>query len=153
MWSFFVQDNEAPIVNAGFEQVIWLTETDTVQLEGTAEDDGQPEEPGTLTYTWARTAGPETAVLSNPNQLSTTVTFAERGDYTFTLTADDGELKTSASVRVVVGDNACDASHLSTGKPYDAGDVNHDCIVNLEDFAILFGNNWLDCTNTLAKCE
>ncbi|HOM60126.1 MAG TPA: DNRLRE domain-containing protein [Anaerohalosphaeraceae bacterium] len=153
MWSFFVQDNEAPIVNAGSKQVIWLTETNVVQLEGTAEDDGQPEEPGTLTYTWARTAGPETAVISNPDHLSTTVTFAERGDYTFTLTVDDGELKTSASVRVVVGDNACDASHLSTGKPYDAGDVNQDCIVNLEDFAILFGNNWLDCTNTLAKCE
>ncbi len=153
MWSFFVQDNEAPIVNAGSEQVIWLTETNVVQLEGTAEDDGRPEVPGTLTFTWARTAGPETSVISNPDQLSTTVTFAERGDYTFTLTADDGELKTSARVRVVVGDNACDASHLSTGKPYAAGDVNQDCIVNLEDFAILFGSNWLDCTNTLADCE
>jgi hypothetical protein len=153
MWSFFVQDNEAPIVNAGSEQVIWLTETNTVQLVGTAEDDGQPEEPGALTVAWAKTAGPATAVISNPNQLSTTVTFAERGDYTFTLTADDGELQTSASVRVVVGDNACDASHLSTGKPYAAGDVNQDCIVNLEDFAILFGSSWRNCTNTLAGCE
>lgn len=153
MWSFFVRDNEAPVVNAGSQQVIWLTETDTVQLVGTAEDDGRPEEPGTLTVSWAQTAGPDTAVINNPEQPSTTVTFTERGDYTFTLTADDGELQTSASVRVVVGSNACDASHLSTGKPYDAGDVNQDCIVNLEDFAILFGNNWLDCTNTLAECE
>jgi len=151
-WYFFTYDNEPPVVNVGEEQAIWLTDPNTVNLVGDVKDDGLPSDPGTVTVKWTLTEGPATAVIGTPDQLTTTVTFTERGDYTFTLTADDGELKASASVRVVVGTNSCDASHLQSGEPYNPADVNEDCVVNLDDLQILLVDDWLNCTDNLTDC-
>ena len=78
--------------------------------------------------------------------------FVERGDYTFTLTADDGELQTTDTVRISVGDDACDASHISTGDPYSPADGNQDCIVTLADFAAMLTEDWFNCTDELTDC-
>lgn len=154
MWDFLVYDNEAPVVDAGTNDVTWLVSgSAAVNLSGTADDDGLPEDPGMLTYTWERTGGPETAIIDPNDQLNTTVTFSEAGDYEFTLTADDGALSGSDSVRIVIGNNPCEASHMFTGADYDDGDVNEDCIVDLTDFVLLIVDNWLDCTNTLTGCN
>jgi hypothetical protein len=152
IWSFYTYDNLAPTVNAGDDQVTWLTnDPNTITLVGTADDDGQPS--GTLTVAWTRTAGPATAVISSANQLSTLVSFVEPGDYTFTLTANDSELQTSDAVRVVVGAGPCDASHVFTGDLYNDADANQDCLVDLADFIELIASDWLSCTDTLTHCN
>ena len=152
LWSFTVNDNTAPYgVDAGADQTIYLTSTNTVNLAGSASDDGRPAA-GTFTTTWAETAGPGTSDIATPDQLSTTVTFTERGDYTFTLTADDSELQTTDTVRIVVGDDACDASHIETGADYNAADANQDCMVDLTDLQLLMVDNWLNCTDSLDNC-
>ncbi|MEN6308488.1 MAG: hypothetical protein ABFD91_12105 [Anaerohalosphaeraceae bacterium] len=149
-WSFTTYNNKAPVVDAGEDQVTWLP--NTVTLTGTASDDGRPANPGTLTFQWEESAGPGTSVIASPNQLSTTVSFTASGDYQFTLTANDGELKTTDTIRVVIGNGPCDASHVFTGDPYNKADQNQDCLVDLNDFMVLIVADWLNCTDTLSLC-
>jgi hypothetical protein len=152
-WSFNVYNNQAPTVDAGEPQVNWLSnDPNTVTLTGTAGDDGSPAVPGALSYTWQETSVLGTAVIASPDQLSTTVSFTAAGDYDFTLTADDGELQTSDTVRIVIGNLPCDASHVFTGNPYYDGDANEDCIVDLQDLIDLIVDDWLHCTDSLENC-
>lgn len=67
------------------------------------------------------------------------------------LTADDGEKQDSSTVRIVVGDNSCDASHLETGSAYAPGDDNEDCVVDLEDFLSLIARDWLNNTDHVTE--
>ena len=69
----------------------------TVAVSGTATDEGLPVTPGVLTTTWSATGG---GAIGDASALSTTVTFAGRGIYTVTLTADDGELTAADSLTV-----------------------------------------------------
>lgn len=152
-WRFSTYDNEAPYnVSAGSDQWIALDSATAVSLSGSADDDGLPADPGALSYTWERTAGPDTAVIDTPNASATTVSFTERGDYEFTLTVSDGDLAVSDIVRVVVGDDDCDASHILSGDPYNDADYNEDCIVDLQDFVDLIASDWLNCTDDLTNC-
>ena len=158
MWNFYVNDNDPPAVDAGINQAVWLGKSGTpgqevVSLNGTTSDDGLPLDPGTYTILWTQEDNGAPAVVIDPNDVdSTSVTMTERGDYLFKLTADDGEANSSDTVRIVVGNDACDASHLYDGTDYDPGDINLDCIVNLNDFALLIAKNWLNCTDTLDNC-
>ena len=156
MWSFFTDNNESPTVNAGEDQVTWLGKSGTpgqevIQLQGIVSDDGLPDPPASLTLLWTQVAG-DSVVITPADQAAATVTITARGDYQFTLTADDSVKRTSDTVRIVVGATACDASHLSTGNPYNVADANQDCIVDLEDFAAVIAANWLNCTDTLTDC-
>ncbi|MEJ5259926.1 MAG: hypothetical protein WHS88_07040 [Anaerohalosphaeraceae bacterium] len=155
MWSFYTNDNQPPYnVSVGSPQATWLVAgTTSVTLIGSAQDDGLPIPPGQLSYLWERTAGPTTAVIVSPNSSSTRVDFTQAGDYTFRLTASDGAESASATVRVVVGNTSCDASHVFYNQPYNPADVNQDCIVNLTDLQTLIVNNWLVCDNTLEPCN
>lgn len=155
MWSFYTNDNQPPYnVSAGSNQATWLVDgTTSVTLIGSAQDDGLPIPPGQLSYLWERTAGPATAVIVSPNSSSTRVDFTQTGDYTFRLTVSDGAESVSATVRVVVGNTSCDASHVFYNQPYNPADVNQDCIVNLTDLQLLIVNNWLVCDNTLEPCN
>lgn len=166
-WNFIVNDNEPPVVDAGTDDAVWLGMSSTpgqeeYTLNGTVTDDGLPEDPGTFTILWTQEDNGAPSVAIDPNNIEDpTVTFTERGDYLFTLTADDGQEGglgiSSDSVRIVVGDTPCDASHIDGGTidnpaPYDPGDYNQDCIVDMTDFAELVAANWLDCTDTLDNC-
>lgn len=151
VWSFFVNNNEPPIVNAGPDQVTWGLPK-VISLSGTASDDGRPNPPGLLTVQWTQDSGPA-VTISPANQLNTSVSVSQVGVYVFRLTADDGEVQVYDTVKVVVGETSCQASHLSTGLPYAAGDFNQDCIVDLEDFAELLSRNWRACTNLLTGCN
>jgi hypothetical protein len=153
-WNFSTSDNEAPIVDAGPDQIVWLGKSGTagqelVQLDGTVSDDGS------YTVQWSQIVNGAPLVtivttdIEDPN-----VTFTARGDYEFTLTADDGiGAPVSDTVRIVVGDDSCDASHIDSGAAYDAGDANQDCIVDLADFVELIASSWLNCTNTEEGCD
>ena len=78
--------NQAPIVNAGPDQVAVLSKSLT--LNGSATDDGLPN--GVLTIAWSKVSGPGTAQFSSPNKAVTTVTFNRIGNYTLRLRATDG---------------------------------------------------------------
>lgn len=149
-WSFSTYNNEVPVVQAGANQTLWGLPSD-VALNATVTDDGMPV-PAKLTYRWTQVTGPLSAVIQSPNTEDTTVTITERGDYRFMLTASDGEKESSDSLRIVVGDTSCDASHIETGAAYNIGDQNHDCIVDLADMMILIAADWLNCTDTLGLC-
>jgi len=151
VWSFYVNNNEAPVVEAGNPQVLWGLPK-AVALDGSVTDDGLPSSSYTVLWTQVDNGAPA-AVISPADAEDTTVTITQRGDYLFKLTADDGEAQGSDTVRVVVGETPCDASHLSSGAAYAPGDVNKDCIVNLEDFALLIAPNWMDCTDELTLCQ
>lgn len=155
VWNFLVNDNALPFVDAGPDQVTWGLPK-VINLDGATSDDGLPNPPASYAVQWTQTSGPVNVVIDPSDTDDTAVTITEAGVYVFKLEADDGdpqvEEKASDTVRIVVGEDACDASHLSTGADYAAGDVNEDCLVNLEDFALLIAVNWMDCTDMLTNC-
>lgn len=146
-WSFFV--GQAPSVDAGPDKIDWLDGSPVViAINATVTDDV-----GIDSYTWEQVANGAPAVEPDPNDAEdTSVTITARGDYEFMLTASDGNLETSDTVRVVVGDDACDASHLESGAAYNDADENQDCLVDVEDFLALIIEDWLDCTDILTNC-
>jgi hypothetical protein len=152
IWSFLVSHNTAPIVNAGPDQVSWLGKSSTpgqevIALDGTTSDDGN------YNVLWTQVANGAPTVTITPNNVDdTSVTVTARGTYVFMLTANDGDLQTSDTVQIIVGSTSCDASHMSTGAVYDAEDQNHDCIVDMADFAALITDDWLTCTDRLTNC-
>lgn len=157
MWSFTVINNNPPIVNAGEDQVVWLGKSGTpgqemVYLDATVTDDGLPDPPAALTYLWTQLSGP-TVEISPNNTEDTSITFTERGTYVFQLAVNDGGVYPDQkdTVQVIVGNDACDASHILTGANYYSGDFNQDCIVDLDDLAVV-ASSWLDCTDTLTNC-
>ena len=79
--------NKAPAVNAGPDQTV---PTPSAVVNGSATDDGLPNPPGALTYTWTEASGPGTATFVDPTAASTAVTFSAGGVYTLKLTANDG---------------------------------------------------------------
>lgn len=94
-------NNQSPIVSAGND----LTITDfSVFLDATVNDDGLPDPPAALTYTWSQISGPGTATFSDPNAEDTTVDFPNSvfGEYVFSLEASDGELSSSDEVTVTL---------------------------------------------------
>ncbi len=157
-WSFFTDNNQPPVADAGPDQVVWLGMSGTpnqevIQLDGFTSDDGLPDPQTDHTVLWTQVDNGAPAVTISPdNTDDTTVTVTARGVYEFTLTADDSAQQTPDTVEIIVGDDACDASHMSTGDPYNAADENEDCIVGVADFAAIIAANWLDCTDTLTNC-
>ena len=146
-WNFYV--GVAPAVDAGEDQVMWLESGDiTVDLNATTSSST------TYTVLWTQVANGAPGVTISPDAVNdTTVTLTQRGDYEFMLTADDSVLVGSDIVRIVVGDDACDASHINLGDAYNDADQNQDCVVDLLDFVALIASDWLNCTDTLANCN
>ncbi len=93
-------DNQPPTVDAGTDQSITLP--DSASLSGIADDDGLPNPPGALTYTWSQVSGPGTTTFADANAINTTATFSTDGTYVLQLLADDGALTTSDTVTITV---------------------------------------------------
>ncbi|HQU48092.1 MAG TPA: RHS repeat-associated core domain-containing protein [Casimicrobiaceae bacterium] len=94
--------NAAPSVSAGANQSVTLPAG--AALAGSASDDGLPNPPGVLTTAWTFVSGPASVAFANPAATSTTATFTAPGTYVLRLTANDGELSTSATTTVTVQD-------------------------------------------------
>jgi CubicO group peptidase (beta-lactamase class C family) len=92
------QTNVAPTVQAGSDQTITLP-TNSVQLQGSATDDGLPTG-STLAYTWSASGSGVT--FGSTSTASTSATFAAAGTYTLTLSASDGALSGSDTVTITV---------------------------------------------------
>jgi RHS repeat-associated protein len=108
--------NQAPAVNAGFDQSINLP-GNLVTLKGSATDDGLPN--GTLVTIWSQVGGPLPAAIVNPSAVSTQVKFTQTGTYVFQLTASDTQLSSSSTVKVMV--NPASAAGTIRISPDSAG--------------------------------
>ncbi|MHB8521695.1 MAG: PKD domain-containing protein, partial [Limisphaerales bacterium] len=91
--------NEPPIVNAGVDKVIGLT--NVVTLDGAVSDDGLPAG-SALTISWSEVSGPGEVTFENPGSARTQATFSQLGDYVLRLTAGDSEFAASADVTITV---------------------------------------------------
>ena len=74
----------------------------SVQLSGTASDDGLPNPPGELSHMWSQVSGPSMVEWSDKTALDTTVTINAPGTYVLRLLANDGELPGEDTLTVVV---------------------------------------------------
>jgi RHS repeat-associated protein/uncharacterized repeat protein (TIGR01451 family) len=92
--------NTAPSVSAGGNVAITLP-VDSVQLNGTASDDGRPVG-ATLSVRWTQVSGPGAVVFSSPFTAATRATFPAAGTYVLRLTASDSQLERASDVSVVV---------------------------------------------------
>jgi len=82
--------NQPPVVSAGADKTVNLP-TSTVNITGTASDpDGS-----ITTYLWERVSGASSAVLTNANTATLTVSALTAGLYTFRLTVTDNNTATS----------------------------------------------------------
>jgi hypothetical protein len=90
--------NNPPVVSAGVN--LTVTTSAPVNLDGTVTDDGIPT--SVITTTWNKVSGPGTVTFGNPNAVDTTASFSAAGVYVLRLTADDGQLDASATVRLVI---------------------------------------------------
>ncbi|MHC4653710.1 MAG: FN3 associated domain-containing protein, partial [Planctomycetota bacterium] len=125
--------NRPPEVDAGTNQQTTLPDN-TVNINGTVNDDGLGDPNGYLALMWSKISGPG-EVTFEPNEFveDPTVTFEPLayGTYVLQLEATDGELSASDLVTVTVNESIC-----------PPGDLTFDCIVNWEDAKILT-DQWL----------
>jgi FtsP/CotA-like multicopper oxidase with cupredoxin domain len=92
--------NQAPVVNAGADQIITLPSAAT--LAGTATDDGLPNPPAVLTTTWSTVSGSGVVTFTDPSALNTSASFSVADTYVLRLTAGDGALTASSDVTITV---------------------------------------------------
>lgn len=90
--------NFAPVVDAGMERVVVLP--GSTVLRGVVKDDGKPNKAPAVT--WSKESGPGDVRFENAAALATKASFTKAGTYVVRLTADDGELKTTSTVQVMV---------------------------------------------------
>ncbi|MBI9019077.1 MAG: LamG domain-containing protein [Phycisphaerae bacterium] len=139
-----------PGVNAG-EDVEYKRNAAGLTLTGIVTDD---ENPVAATIAWSVVTKPEAAadpVFTPVNAVETVVKFSSPGTYVLQLSADDTLATITDDVVITVTDPTCqdviDAGLLM------AGDINEDCYVNLEDFALMAAD-WLRCNNPQdSTCE
>jgi len=136
--------NMAPVVEAGEDIDTWIAGGPReVQLEGIVTDAGGP---GPLTLLWTMVQEPDE---SNPAQISDStvanpaVTVTVPGTYILQLHADDGEYTAVDTVQIIVYADACEHASNQEGFEWIPGDVNHDCVVDELDQAIMM-EHWLE---------
>jgi glucose/arabinose dehydrogenase len=92
--------NQPPTVNAGPDQAVSLPAV--ASLDGTVEDDGLPNPPGSVTVAWTMESGPAAVILTAPTSPDTLASFSRAGTYVLRLSASDGALTSSDDVTVTV---------------------------------------------------
>jgi hypothetical protein len=102
LW-WFKTASEPPVVDAGGPvfQNVWMSGGEAIiTLNGFAFDDGLPNPPGELTILW--TSDIEGADFLDASDPQTDVTFTAAGNYTLTVSADDGDVAVTDSISVRV---------------------------------------------------
>lgn len=123
-------DNQPPEVDAGKDQTVDIKQG-LIKLSGNVSDDGLPEG-SKLTHKWYQSKGPGTAEFEDSFKLSTSVSFDKAGSYTLVLEAGDGQLTTSDSVTINVGEDSSD------GAP---GEDSNTTPSKIEEQAIIIDND------------
>ncbi len=106
-------DNQAPTVDAGSDQTINMPAS--ASLSGTASDDGLPNPPGAMTYTWSQVSGPGTITFGDASALSTSATFSVDGTYVLQLEASDSVLSATDTVTITVNPVPNEAPTVDAG--------------------------------------
>jgi hypothetical protein len=115
--------NRAPVVYAGTNVTVQVGIP--VNLTGMVSDDGLPNPPGTVTYSWSF-LGTNDLTIPNPLSLTNTFTFSDPGDYIFRLTATDGEFTSFSDVTVTVIPPTEVSIYADISDAYDLGPVPGD---------------------------
>jgi hypothetical protein len=146
VWSFNTL-NQAPKVTC-VTQYLWLNNAGspasaTTKLTATVTDDDYP---APLTYLWSQVSAPTgvTVAIDPNNILEPTVILPQAGDYTFRLRASDSNLQGTGQLLVLVRNTPCLAARAVPSYAAIDGDVNLDCIVDMDDFVSL-AVTWLRC--------
>ena len=142
VFEFFATDNAPPQVSVK-NVTAWLDEgtgVAVIPLDATVIDDPA------YTHAWTLDpAGDPNVAFDDTAIEDPTLTIDATGEWTVTLTVDDGFWVESASAQVVVGENPCDAARQ--GDPnYQGdlvGDLTDDCATDIQDLLILV-EAWLD---------
>jgi len=111
-WSSQTIVNMPPCANAGADK---SNVSATITLQGSATDDGDPN--NSLTTTWSTVSGPGTVTFGNVSSLSSTATFSANGTYVLRLTANDGQLQKTDDVTIGVNTALDNAPIISTFTP------------------------------------
>jgi len=140
----FNTSNKPPIVNAGDDVSTWLDNGPRiVRLNGVVSDEDG--EPGPATLLWTVIAEPNElnpAQISDPLAANPTVAIIEPGSYTLQIEARNGEYTTTDTMQIVLYADACEHALNQEGFEWLPGDINHDCVVDDLDLAIL-QEHWL----------
>lgn len=105
--------NQKPVVCAGPDRTIVLP-ANSIELTARVSDDGQPG--SALYYYWSKNSGPGTVTFSNPNALTTTVSFSVSGLYVLRFYAYDGSaISDSDYVTVIVAPPGNEPPTITTG--------------------------------------
>jgi hypothetical protein len=95
--------NRLPIVNAGPDaDIVSATFPVSTNLTGNATDDGLPDPPRALTYSWSQVSGPGTVQIQNGTQRTASFAFPGVGTYVLRLTVSDGEYAVGDDVSVAI---------------------------------------------------
>jgi hypothetical protein len=94
--------NQFPVVNAGSDLAATVVFPATLNLAGTASDDGLPNPPGATTVTWSKLSGPGTVTFDDAHKRTAAATFSTAGSYVLRLTATDGALSATDDVAVTL---------------------------------------------------
>jgi len=152
VFTFTTITNIAPVVEAGPNVETWLADglpipegtERVVQLNGIVDDDGNLQ---SLSYLWTVISEPDSgthpAVISSDNIVNPTITMTLPGLYELELAAYDGEFTVTDSMVIQLYDTSCTHAQNQEGFGWLAADINHDCKVNLPDFANMAAN-WLE---------
>ena len=92
--------NLPPVVTVG--SVPPVSVNTPVTFSVTATDDGLPNPPGVLTYTWSKVSGPGNVVFATPSASSTSATFDASGSYVVRIAVSDSALNTVSDIPVTV---------------------------------------------------
>lgn len=93
-------DNQPPVLGVVFADST-IDRGSTITLVATATDDGYPDPPAALTYTWSVFSGNAADVtISTPDQLTTNVTISKLGTYVIQISVSDGEVSVTAKVTI-----------------------------------------------------
>lgn len=90
--------NFKPVAEAGVDRVV--VRPGKTYLNGLAKDDGKPGQG--LSVAWSKSSGPGQVTFADPAAGTTTATFSAAGEYVLKLTASDGQLEASDTLRVLV---------------------------------------------------
>ncbi|MEN6308936.1 MAG: hypothetical protein ABFD91_14400, partial [Anaerohalosphaeraceae bacterium] len=101
-----------------------------------------------ITYKWERIGTGPAAVISATDVEDPTITFTEVGTYTFRLTINDGVYGLTNNIyrefTIKIEQATCE--RVKTDGLLMTGDINADCKVNLDDFALI-ALDWLKCND------
>jgi hypothetical protein len=92
--------NQPPTLNAGEDRVTTVGEA--APLRATFRDDGLPNPPGVVAFSWVKVSGPGAVSFTDPAAWVTTAAFDQPGAYVLRLSASDGASAVEDEIAVTV---------------------------------------------------